>query len=282
MFKRTIILTINAFIPHRISLAFFSGFFLSLAIFFNINSSYNNDLYSQLGQYINEESDKNGENPFEKMVRAMNVVYNLQKDNIKYIFHYTPNNFKAKYMRSSDLDLLDVSGRCGSSSYVLAETLKNMGFPIRIGQMIVDGKYGGHMLVEAWHNGRWSVLDPSYNQYFYRPDSTLASFNDVSNNFNSYKKQLKPNYEIKYAYEGVRYTNWDKFGEISQAAKYVLIAFYGKTRVERFSVRKYLINFDKIWATIFYLISFFLILMSLIQWWLKRYRLKYLASKNLN
>jgi hypothetical protein len=165
-------------------------------------------------------------------------------------------------MRSTDLDLLDVRGACGSASMVLARTLETMNFHTRIGQMYASGNFGGHIIIEVWSNGRWRVLDPLFNQAFIKPDGTLASFKDVQNNFSFYSKQIQPNTPKEYQYKDVRYTNWEKIPILSPIAKKLLNFVYGEQRANEICLRKYLIKFYLIWHYVF--LSLFITTMGIL------------------
>ena len=238
-------------LPFRTILVFCTGFFLALAIIFKIDANYTEDLFQQLGEHILQEAKLHNENVEQTVKRAMNVTYKLQLENKKQLFAYSPQSFKGKYMRSSDLDLLDVSGACGSASLVLVRTYMAMGFPTRIGQMYANGQFGGHMLVEVWSDGRWMVMDPLFNQFFTRPDGSLASFEEVQNNFSYYSKQLHPGYPKEYQYQDVRYTNWDNIPVVSPFLKKGLDLIYGEKKADQLCIRKYLIKFYLLWHYVF-------------------------------
>jgi hypothetical protein len=249
--KKRIHKIITHLLYFRTVLVFFAGFFLAAAIIFKIDADYTEDLFQQLGKHILEEARAEGDTEKETLLRAMNTTYELQWNNRKNLFTYEHQSFKGKYLRSTDLDLLDVSGSCGSASMVLARTLQSMGFPFRIGQMYVNGNFGGHILVEVWSNGRWMVLDPLFNQHFIKPDGNLASFKDVQNNFAYYSKQILPNTPKQYQYEDVRYTNWEKIPLISPVAKKLLDLVYGETRANEICLRKYIIRTNMILYYVF-------------------------------
>ena len=265
---------IRFLIPHRLIIIFFAGFFLSLSIIFKIDANYTEELFNQLGKHILQEASLNHDNVEQTVIRAMNVTYSMQKDNRKNLFQYTPKSFKAKYMRSTELDLLDATGACGSASLVLARTYMSMGFPTRIGQMFANGVFGGHMLVEVWSNDRWMVMDPLFNQAFYRTDSTLASFNDVQNNFAYYSKQLHPEYPKEYQYQDVRYTNWNKIPVLSPLLKKTLDIIYGEKRANQFCLRKYVIKFYLLWHTVFLFLFACCAVFGIIQWWFSKSKSK--------
>jgi hypothetical protein len=126
-----------------------------------------------------------------------------------------------------------------------------MGFPTRIGQMYANGYFGGHMLVEVWSDGRWMVMDPLFDQFFTKPDGSLASFEEVHNNFSYYSKQLHPDYPKKYQYQDVRYTNWNKIPVVSPLLKKVFDLVYGEKKADQICLRKYVIKFYLLWHYVF-------------------------------
>jgi hypothetical protein len=249
--KKRIIKVSSLLIPFHTFLVFLAGFLLALCIMFKIDADYTEELFDQLGKHILKEAQANQDNREQTVLRAMHTTYGMQRENKKNLFQYSPQSFKAKYMRSTDLDLLDVSGACGSASMVLARTYMAMNFPTRIGQMYANGHYAGHMVVEVWSNGRWMVLDPLFDQAFYKPDSTLASFKEVQHNFAHYAAQLHKDYPKEYKYQGVRYTNWEKFPLLSPLLKQVMVWHLGQTRTEQFCMRKYFIRFHQVWFYVF-------------------------------
>jgi hypothetical protein len=137
-------------------------------------------------------------------------------------------------------------GACGGNTLVLAQILKGMGFEVRPAQMLVDGKYGGHIVLEVKVNNHWAVLDPMFNLSFTRPDGVLASFSEVGQNWGFYSLQTPVNYDAAFRFEGVRYTNWDKLPLLGGLAKASVKLFLGKERAESFSVRSLFLNPKKI------------------------------------
>jgi hypothetical protein len=124
----------------------------------------------------------------------------------------------------------------------LARILKTYRIPVRIAQMKACGYFGAHNIVEAEIGSNWVVLDPTFNLCFHRPDSKLASFNDVHSNWAYYSKQVPPDYKQIYRYEDVRYTNWTKIPIISPAAKSLVSLFIGRERANTFSMRTLFMN----------------------------------------
>ena len=268
--KKFILRIISFLLPHKSILIFCTGFFLSSAIIFKLDADYTEDLFKQLARHIKEEAVSRHYTETETIIHTMNVTYKMQLENKRNLFSYRPQSFKGIHMRSSDLDLLDVSGSCGSATVVLMRTYLTMGYQARIGQMYVNNHYAGHMIVEVKVNGKWRVLDPLFNQFFYKSDSSLASFEDLKQNFKFYSKQCGKWYPKKYMFENVRYTNWNKIPLISPLLKKGLNLIYGEKEANEICLRKYIIKFYIIWhylfLTGFIVCSFFLLL----QKWLER------------
>lgn len=269
--KKRIIKLSSLLIPFHTFLVFLAGFLLALCILFKIDADYTEELFDQLGKHILAEAQAHHDNVEQTVVRAMHTTYSMQRVNKENLFQYSPQSFKAKYMRSNDLDLLDVTGACGSASLVLARTYMAMGFPTRIGQMYANGHYAGHMVVEVWSNGRWMVLDPLFDQAFYKPDSTLASFMEVQHNFAHYSTQLHKDYPKDYQYQGVRYTNWGKFPILSPLLKQVMIWHFGKARTEEFCIRIYFIRFHLVWFYVFLSLLIGVVGVLVVQWRMKNH-----------
>jgi hypothetical protein len=98
------------------------------------------------------------------------------------------------------------------------------------------------MVVEVRKRSNWIVLDPLLEQYFKKPDGTLASFNDVHNNWEYYKKQTGSDYVPAYRYEAVNYTNWNKINYLGPAAKWIFELLLGKEKTSEISISAYLLR----------------------------------------
>ncbi len=162
---------------------------------------------------------------------------------------------------------LTKDGACGGNSLVLAQLLQGMGFDVRVGQMLVNGKYGGHIILEAKSNDHWVVLDPLYNLAFKNTDGSLASFAQVSSNWNFYTNQLPNNYNKQFKYESINYTNWSKIPYLGNVIKTTMSFFCGKTVVENMCIRKHFLQPKKL----LFIGSIYLLVISLIAICNKRY-----------
>jgi hypothetical protein len=162
---------------------------------------------------------------------------------------------------------LTKDGACGGNSLVLAQVLDGMGYNVRPGQMKVNEKFGGHIILDVNINGKWIILDPLYNLSFRNEQGQLASFEEVSSNWSYFKSQVPAHYNMDYKYDGVQYTNWAKVPVLGSIAKATISLFAGKETADNFSFRTLTLNPKKI---LFYL-SFYLLGFSVISVLNKKY-----------
>jgi hypothetical protein len=218
---------------------FLNGFLLASLFYFKMESSYEDRLFASIKATIDGRIDPN-DTPDSVAVKAMDECYFLMNNRAS-IFK-SDLGPEANIFHSSTVDLMTTQGACGSYSQVLARTLATYHFPVRIAQMKANGIFGAHNIVEVKIGEGWVVLDPTYNLYFIRPDARLASFSDVSTNWNYYSKQVPTGYNLDYHYEDVRYTNWTKIPFVSPALKSLLTLFIGTEKANSFSMRTFFLN----------------------------------------
>jgi hypothetical protein len=158
-------------------------------------------------------------------------------------------SFKAWFMQSVDADLMYGAGACGGFSKVFARALKAAGYTTRIGQMKVNGNYGGHILLETYLPSlqKWVVMDPMFLLVFTNPQGEWASFKEVHENWDYYKKQIYYNYNYNYNYAGIRYTNWSKMPVLGNLIFKVLVLVKGDEAANTISLRPYLLDHYRFW-----------------------------------
>lgn len=180
---------------------------------------------------------------FKNLVELTYRIQKARSENVKGLQGMTP--LKAFLFRSGDMQLLDATGSCGNFSHVLAEFCRTLGMPVRIVQLKLNGIYGAHIVVEAKVNGKWAAADCLFKMYFVKPDSSLASMEEVRKGVGDFSDQFPPNYPYADAYADFRYTNWDKIPVIMPAFKWLLTQIKGEEFVANFSLRIYFLNLHK-------------------------------------
>ena len=235
-------------------LVFLNGFLLASLFYFKMEANYENELFDVIQKSIDKQIGIN-DSKDSILIKIMQTCSNLL-GNRAVIFNGSQelDGFKADFIHPASIDLMTAKGECGSYSLVLARILQNYHYPVRIAQMKAYGRYGAHNIIEANINSQWIVLDPLFDTYFVNPDGkSLASFNDVKNNWDYYSKQLPSGYDISYKYEDVRYTNWDKIPVILPAFKKVLEIVLGKEKTDSISLR---VHFLRMYDLYFFITLF--------------------------
>jgi hypothetical protein len=229
-----------------------------------MESSYENGLFAAIKSSIDSRLDAN-DNTDSILVKSMNACYQLMNNRAS---TFTDNNARdlgpeSTIFHSTAIDLMTTQGACGSYSQVLARILETYHYPVRIAQMKANGIYGAHNIVEVDNGRNWTVLDPTFNLYFVRPDSRLASFADVQNNWPYYSKQVPRGYNFDYHYEDVRYANWSKIPVLSPAIKGLLNLGMGAERANVLCLRTFFLNTYSVYYYLILLLYIPIFLMTL-------------------
>lgn len=223
---------------NRYTVFIINGFLLAATFFLYFEDRYEQKIVNALGSTVKTEFAKNA-NDDSLLLGSLRLTHYLEERRQLIFGQMVMDDPYTQFLQPVTYDLMTARGACGSYSNVLANILEDLNIPVRFAQMQVNGVYGGHIVVEAKANDSWVVLDPSYNLYFIRPDGKLASFKDVSSNWNYYKSQVPTDYKSEYAYEGVRYTNWDKIPVLMPAVKSLLNKTIGTAKADEVSLRTF-------------------------------------------
>lgn len=227
-----------------------NGLFFASCFFLNVESRYEKELFSAIARKIKNDLPENfSQTQFAQ--KALETTSYLQERRYQVFGNQEIGGLKAQFFHPSTIDLMTNNGACGSYVTVLSRILKANNIKVRIAQMKANGYYGSHMYVEAFINNKWVVLDPTYTLFFQNADSSWATFEQLSTNWNYYKSQVPPDYNSSYKYEGVRYTNWEKIPIIMPVIKKILDITLGKKQADTISIRPYFLrNYHKLtWVT---------------------------------
>lgn len=234
---------------------FLSGILIGLMVYFYSEANYEDRVFKQLSKDLNLQISKSSNTTAsEKIITTLHFTHNFIEPRQKLFSETEIGGLKSGIIQPLTVDLMTGHGSCGSYTLVMSRLLKEMDIPFRIVQMKVDGKFGGHILLEAeYADEKWAVLDPSYNLYFTDSQGKLADFDEVHNNWKKYSANLPADYDLRYDYEDKRYTNWDKIPIIMPAAKKVFEWIWGKEKADHFSLRAHTLNKFKVY---FYFVLF--------------------------
>lgn len=222
-------------------LFFLNGILVASIFYFKMESTYETELFISIVNKINADNiaEKNTDSFF---LRAMDIANYLQRYRANVFADDDIDGWKAKLFHPVTIDLMTGQGSCGTASSILARILKSYNYEVRFVQMKVGNVWGGHIVIEVKKNKGWIVLDPLFRVYFNTPDGKLASFNDVHNNWEYYKKQVPKEYPLQYNYADVRYTNWDKIPVVGNISYKVFSLILGKEKADQISIRSYLLR----------------------------------------
>ncbi|HEX4852296.1 MAG TPA: hypothetical protein VFV08_15880 [Puia sp.] len=235
-------------------LTFLNGFLLASLFYFKMEGNYEKELFAAIRS--NVDKDVNFDDTDDSIVvKVLHVCNTLLNSRASIFGSQDLDGFKVNYIQPTSIDLMTARGACGSYAIVLARTLQDYKYPVRIAQMKAHGVYAAHNIVEVKTRNGWVVLDPLFNVYFSKPGNQgLANFEDVHKDWNYYKTQVPANYDLNYKYEGVRYSNWTKIPVLMPAVKKMLDLILGKEKADTISIRTY---FLRMYDVYFFLTFFF-------------------------
>ncbi|HMH22389.1 MAG TPA: hypothetical protein VK563_11465 [Puia sp.] len=229
-------------------LIFIIGFMIALLHQFNQRDSAEKNFFKEIASEISEKRPVPAEDS--SILDALHITNHLLRYRTE-IFHKNDGPVRiggGGYDGSLTGDLMTANGACGSYADVLAELLETMGFRTRIAQMKVGNTWGGHIIDEVQTSKGWVVLDASNDLFFTTPSGRLASFSDVSSNWEYYKTQTPGDYNQDYRYADVRYTNWEKIPVVMPLLKKALTLFVGSQRVNTISIRPMILRKYKVYC----------------------------------
>lgn len=234
-----VIKKVKGFLPRKkYVLLFLSGFLLASLFYFYSEDKYEKEVFSAMAKEVYAEAGPYSYNPDTLALKALHLTHYLAERRLTVFGDKNSfNSIQSSLIQPVTDDLMTARGACGSFSYVLSRLLEEMEIDCRIAQMKANGQYGSHMVVEAKTQQGWVVLDPIFDQYFVNADGSLASFADVKANWGRFSKQVNASYDLAYAYEDARYTNWNKVPVVMPAIKKVLYWTIGKKETDGLSIR---------------------------------------------
>ncbi|RXK57439.1 hypothetical protein ESA94_21135 [Lacibacter luteus] len=195
--------------------------------------------------------------------RLMNTIHTMMY-NRNAVFNNTEQlSLKNKLFHSVDEDLMYGHGACGGFSKVLSRSLQLSGYKVRIGQMKVNGTFGGHIIVEVFLKDvqRWAVIDPLFLLTFPGADGAWAGFDEIRSSWQQYQPLVPADYNKAYNYADVRYANWEKIPVAGKMIYKSLGLLFGEVRAHGISVRPYMLNMYSVWlkmaVSVYLLFCFF-------------------------
>ena len=216
-------------------------FYLAVEFQHENNTYYN--IINSAERYVSNNSDTS------KIQSVVLHVYEMMRDRHKIFRNKEQLSWKQRFFKSVDADLMYGAGSCGGYSKVLTRSLELTGYPVRIGQLKVQGKYGGHILMEVFSKefNQWILVDPLFGVMVKDNLGNPLSYTEAEAQWEAIKNIFPLKYQIAYRYQGIRYTNWDKYGWASRLAKSLLTPVIGADKIDHFSIRPLLLSTYKVY-----------------------------------
>jgi len=183
-------------------------------------------------------------------IRRLMHTINTMMYNRLAVFNNTEKlSLKNRLFHSVDADLMYGQGACGGFSKVLSRSLQLSGYQVRIGQMKVNGLFGGHIIVEVFLKDvqRWAVIDPLFLLTFPGKDGYWAGFEEIKHNWTYYQQFVPADYNMAYDYADVRYANWEKIPVLGKPLYGSLRLLLGNKKAHGISIRPLLLNKYALW-----------------------------------
>jgi len=215
---------------------FLNGALMALAVVFYIQQH----LVEGQIQYIVQSVTTEEMTMDQKAVALLHEANAIVRFGLRNAKSSAPAPVQGLLLRGFDESMFLPNRYCGDAAEILYRLLDGAGIDSRIAQMRCAKNEGCHILVEAHIYGRWVVLDPLYGITFRNRNNQLATFREVSEDWDYFRRQTPSDYDPTYKYEGVRYTNWEKIPILMPLLHRVLVGVLGENRTGALSLRTYL------------------------------------------
>jgi hypothetical protein len=228
-------------------LFYFNTIVLSAIFYLAVEFQHENNTYYNIinsaDRYCSNESDT------AKLKSIVLHVHEMMRDRHKIFRNKEVLSWKQGFFKSVDADLMYGAGSCGGNSKVLARSLYLAGFKVRIGQLKANSYYGAHILMEAFSKdfNKWILIDPLFGVVVTDSTGYPLSYIEAEQHWDDIKNRFPLNYQLAYHYNGIRYTNWDKYGFLSKAIKSLAKCCMAPNKIEEFSLRPLLLSTYKVY-----------------------------------
>ena len=215
-------------------------FFFVLLVYILIEWQHENNLYRNIGHTTRIHAENSSDTSIVK--EAMVSINDIMQSRHELFRGEEIHSWKQTVFQSVDIDLMYGSGACGGYSKVLARTLQLQGLNVRIGQLKTLGYgYGGHIIIEYYSKTlqKWVFVDPLFKLIVRQKNGDWASVKEVAKHYDHYKNQLPEEFNQRYKFDDVRYTNWDKWGGIVKPYYFLSKFFNGKDYADTICLRMY-------------------------------------------
>jgi hypothetical protein len=215
-------------------------FLFVLLIYVLLEWQHENNLYRNIGHAARiHAADVDDTTVVKEAMTSINDIMLSRHELFRGTEQYS---WKQSVFQSADIDLMYGSGACGGYSKVLARTLQLQGYDVRIGQLKTkDTGYGGHIIIEYYSEvlKKWVFVDPLFKLIVRQKNGDWASIKEVAKHYELYSSQFPAEFNARFKFDDVRYTNWTKFGGITKPYYALAKLFKGERYADTICLRMY-------------------------------------------
>jgi hypothetical protein len=218
-------------------------FLFVLLIYILIEWQHEDNLYKNIGKMAELKASSKVDTAIVKS--AMISINDIMTSRHELFRGHEKQSWKQDVFQSADIDLMYGSGACGGYSKVLARTLQIQGFKVRIGQLkTLKFGYGGHIIIELYSEtlNKWVFVDPLFKLIIRQKNGDWASVKEVAKNYELYSSQFPAEFNERFKFDDVRYTNWTKFGGIAKPYYGLAKLFKGERYADTICLRMYTLS----------------------------------------
>jgi hypothetical protein len=239
------------------------GISLAVGVSGLLESQFENEILSNIAQKVKDRTQ--GLSEEDQIDSTIALCHYLQVRRSEILGGGNYHSFKATNFKSSLQSFYIGTGACGYYSLFAARVFQKLGYSPRVVQQRVNDRWGGHITLSLplKQTGKLILVDPLFHHTFKDSIGQLSGIETVRSNWASYYvKHLPSHYNRSYDYQqGMRHTNWDKFGFVSRAMYGVLSFTIGQEKTDALSLRMWIIDPYRVQSFLAFLASAFCVLM---------------------
>jgi len=228
-----------------------------------MESEFENEILQTVAENI--VSKTKGKSEVAIIDSTIQICFYLQERRSEILGKHHYSAVKANFFNSSLQSYYIGTGACGYYSLFAARVFQRLGYQPKIVQQRVNGRWGAHitLALPLKQTGQLILVDPLFHHTFKDSVGQLSDIKTVRSNWASYYvKHLPSHYNRSYDYQqGMRHTNWDKFGFVSRAMYRVLSFTMGQEKADSLSLRMWIIDPFRVQSFLAFLASAFCVLM---------------------
>jgi len=198
-----------------------------------------------LNSVVRKVKSKEIEDPIEQVAYATRLVHLIGDHSMQANFSFFDLGILRHYALSPSLRMMFFGeGMCGYISFLFIDIVGGLGFDARPLQILDGNGLNQHVIVRVDLEKESLFVDPLYGWLYLDEANRPIPQELLANNWEELTQGVEDHGILNYPItHGVRYTNWNRFGRMSNYLKDLHSAVFGVQEAEQFSFRAILPNF---------------------------------------